>query len=375
MLGCLYISSFPAWTFERVGASVRPDPVVVVASGRVVAVSRSAKAAGIEVGMDAGRASTLLPERASLRQQDVRLEQAVWEEVLLELNGVTPFVEPVEPGRAFFKPPAGDVLQAWVERQRTRAGLAPDRPTARLAALRAAPGHVLAVDRAQVAPFLQRYPTARLSDLDFEADMVERLQLFGYDTLGALSALSLRHLRSQFGAEGVRLYGLLHPEEEPPVPLFRPPPSVTASYDFDQPCSEPGEILPVLDVLVEQAVRDLGGYRCRRVKIRLDDRQRPAPLLAYRVLPEPVGDARRLFRAVQTLLGTLLVPGLEVRSATLELGSLTPARPEQAGLFAERPSLLKAVRAIHRRFPGALRRAVLRRDVVFEEERVGYGEF
>ena len=377
--GCLYIPMFSAWVFERVDAAARTAPVVVVASGEVHAFSRRLRAAGLVEGISAERAGQLVPEGAVFRQRNLELEQAAWEDVLHEINTYTPFMEPDGPGRAFFRPFALDDVRAVSARLQAQVALAPHRTTAMLAALRTAAGHVVPVRPQHVSGFLDRFEIERLGELrgfevrsgvsSFSEEIIEQLPLFGFKTLGAASTLAYRHLKAQFGADGERLYRLLHPGDDDAMSLYRPPPAIRRAYEFDLPCSEPGEILPVLDFLLKQAAAELKGHGAQRVKVSLHDRLRPSSF-ACRVLPEPSSDPRRLLGTAKTLLEGLLDGSGRVQAVEIELGSLRSTRPEQRALFFERPAAAKAVEAVHRRYPAAIRRPATEPDAVFEEDRV-----
>jgi hypothetical protein len=104
------------------------------------------------------------------------------------------------------------------------------------------------------------------------------------------------------------------------------------------------------------------------VKVTLHDRLRPSSF-ACRVLPEPSSDPRRLLGTIETLLGGMLISGCRVQAIELELASLRGARPTQQSLFFKRPAAAKAVEAVHRRYPDAIRRPATTPNAVFEEER------
>ncbi len=367
--GCLYIPAFPAWVFERVDPAAQTAPVVVIASGEVVAFSRRLRATGIAQGIPAERAERLAPEGMLLRHRDRPLEQAVWEEVLQEVNTYTPFLEEDRPGRLYVKPFAD--LREVTSGLRAHTAVAPYRSTALLGALRAAEGHVLAIRSHHVRVFLDRFEVERLAELDFSEELIEQLPLFGFATLGAAAELAYRHLRAQFGEEGERFYRLVHPDDDVPLSLYTPPPAVRRAYEFDHPCSEPGEVLPALEYILRQAAAELKGHGAQRVKVTLHDRLRPSAFTC-RVLPEASSDPRRLFTTAKTLLEKMLDPGATVQAVELELGSLRTTQAEQVGLFFQRPPVEKAVRAVHRRYPDALRRPVTDPHAAFEEDRASF---
>jgi hypothetical protein len=163
---------------------------------------------------------------------------------------------------------------------------------------------------------------------------------------------------------------MLHPVGEPPVSLFQPPPSIAQSYAFDWPVSEPRELLPVLARLTASAAGARDQRCCGRVTLRLQQQGRVPSCTAARILPEGVCEARRLLQTARTLLLDLLSERREVEVITLELGALRVAEARQGTLFARRPAVEAAVRVVERKYPGSLKRIVLRPHALFEEDRV-----
>ena len=348
--------------------------MVVVSSGKVVAAGRSAARHGIEVGITAERARTLFPE-VCIRVRDAHLEEAAWEEVLQSLNGVTPFMEHDGPPFAFFVSDDEQAVRHLTNTLPAQTGVAPARSIARLAALRAATGNTLVISGKRVERFLERFEVDRLAEIDFDEEMTELLRHFGYGTLGAVSSLSLRHLKAQFGGDGERLFRMLHPEDEPRVPLYREPRVIRVTYDFDDACREPRDLLPVLEHLVERAVRALRSEHCQRLRLSLKSCRSKVDALVCRILPEPVGNARPIMRAAGHLLGKALPEVAEVDRLELELGALRHVRSAQLPLFRSRPSVYTAVRAVHRRFPGAVCRAVVQPHVLFSEDEMRFDPY
>ena len=362
---CLHIPAFPAWVFDH--RTHERGVTVAVSGGRVVAAGKAAQRKGVVPGMHAERVQTLCP-KVVLHTRDRQLERAAWDEVLHEIYTVTPFLEGREPPFAFFVPGHLEATRTLIERLHARAGIGPWRSIARLAAIRAAPGNVLNVREQAVPAFLERFPVALLEELDFSEETIEQLDLFGFQTLGGAARLSERHLRGQFGEEGTRLYTLLHDREEASVSLYRQPPAIEENYDLDRPCREPGDLEPVLAFLVRRAASRLGRYQCQRVKLNLGGRGRD--VWAARTLRQPTNEARRVQYTTETLLRHLLSPDMEVDRLSLELGTLREARPEQAFLFVRRPAVGEAVKTVHRRYPGAVLRAVMRPHTLLAEDEV-----
>jgi len=370
-VGCLYVKHFPAWAFVRSGRERRP--VVVIAREHVVACSPLARAKGIMEAMPLQRVRALLPE-ACLCHRDPHLESAAWEQVLHALNTLTPFIEDHGPGRAFLAAFEEEVLRQLAAGLGAQVGIAPSRSLALLGALRAAPG--TACDVTTVDSFLVRCRVELLAEIGYAADLIAQLWLFGYFSLSAVSTLSRRHLGVQFGPEGERLHTLLHPEHEPPVARFQPPPVIRRAFDFEHPATEPGELLPVLEHLVHRAAESLASsLLCRRVAVHLCLHRQAQARLACRILPEATREPGRLLGTAKTLLFDLVDDALEIDAMILELGALHAGTPEQGSLFFSRPSLYAAVRAVHRCYPGALLRAVPVPHALLHEQEVRFEPF
>ena len=371
-VGSLYIPSFSAGAVLQ--AEGRGTPLAVLASGGIIATCRAGHRSGIEPGMSGERAKSLCPN-VRLRIRSADLEEAVWEEVVHSVNAITPFIETTGPPILYFKPDDLPAARSLVETLSVRGGVASHRPAAQLAALRAAPGNTLVLSPRNLGGFLDRFAVERLVEIGFEEDSVELLRHFGYTNLGAAKQLSLRHLKAQFGDDGERLFGMLHPEHEPPISLFREPRTIRQDYDFEDPCREPGQILPVLEHLVARAAEALKPEYCQRLRLAATGYRNRSKTMASHILPEPIGSLAGLLRASVRLLHTMLSPDLEMESLALELGALRHVKSTQISLFRERPSVFSAVRAVHRRFPEMVRRAVVQPDVLFSEDEMRFDPF
>lgn len=363
LLSCIYIPHFPAWAVER--SLERRQPVIVVASGRVVAASGRLRRRGIEPGISAERAETLAPE-AHIRSRDIALERAAGEEVQHRLHGITPFIEPAGDALFYFRNADEEQLRLFVREIGAKAGSASHRTTARLAAIRAAPGSFLSISDERVHGFLKRFPLKLLADIDFDNDLIERLDLFGFTSPADMLHLTQRHFEAQFGEDGIRLHAILHPSTEPAIPLFRPPPVVRLAFDFEPAVEEPHELVPVLQYLVEEATRHLGTLHCRRLRLFLHEKEQIRQ--ACRLLPESTSAATTLFNLSKLELENLLDHRAQIEVLELELGALHVGDTSQTSLFRERPSVYRVVEAINRRFPGAIRQVEMHDGGVFPED-------
>jgi nucleotidyltransferase/DNA polymerase involved in DNA repair len=370
--GCCHIADFPVWAVLHAERIRRP--LIVVEGGRVAAGTRRTLRAGIESGMPASRAATLLPG-VVVRQRDAALEAAAWESAVEAIYGKTPFLEPISAGLAFFR---GIDQAGCVELARSLGasiGLGSMRAGAHLAAVRSAPGHVLRIQANGVERFFQRFETKRLEAMDFAPEFIEHLEWFGIRTLHDTLHLTERQLTLQFGAEGARFFRLLHPDAgERAVGLWRPRPTVSAEHEV-----EPGEessLEAAIVHLAEETVAMLGerfsNHAVRRMTLELGLRS-GASVTACRILNTPMSTEVSIRETAQRLFKELIDAGENntrtLSTITLTLGSLAPAATSQAMLFGQRPAARRVMRAIAQKYPGVLKQVEHDPHALWEEER------
>lgn len=350
-------------------SSEAASPLVVIASGKVVAASAEARDRGVEVGMTRARVQTVCPE-AIVRPRDMALEVAAWQRVEQRLNQATPYVETVEPGHAFVRPHDASRLAAAVRDLGARAALAPSRIVARLATGKALDGELLQIQSRHVGTFLRRLSVDALSPAVVPGGVTERLELFGYTTVHAVRQLSRRHLTAQFGDLGTQLHAALH-DDDPPVSAYVPPSSIRRAHDFEHDQREPGAVEQRVQVLVRQCVEELDGRTAQRLRVQIDDRNAPVSTAA-RTLRAPTGDPAELAGIATTLLHQRLRPDMRLTQVSVELSALATPSGEQGQLFAHRPGVRKAIRAVERQHPGALQRATTHASAIFDEDRFSF---
>ncbi len=365
MVGWFLIPNYPAWALLRYGEE---SPIAVIDQGRVLAACRQAQAAGVESGMRAGRACSVC-EGITLRPRDRALESALWERVEKALNGSTPYVERAAPGRTIFRPHDREELRRLYRGAGAQVGLAPTRIDAHLAARKAATGHLLEISEEHLQPFRRGMEVERLGAVGVEPEVVERLALFGYETVAAAASLSKKHLSAQFGESGKRVYDRLHPSDPPSVSAYSPPPTVEEDRCFQRPQRQVGAIKETIDTLIESAVDVLGKRTTQRLTLLLECRQH-GRIRASRILREAQSREDALKSISHTLLEEELSYGPAVEEITVVLGALGQPRTEQGALFFERPVVKRAIKRVHRRHPGMLRRATLDSRAVFPEDRI-----
>ena len=366
-VGCLYVPAFGAWALERV--SDGSGPVVVLSGGGAVSWSRVAALREVRQGDRADRIARLCPG-ARIRVRDASVEWASWDGVVDALHRVTPFIAPSRPPWAWFRVDEPDPLPALAAELGVRIGVAGDRATARLAAVRSADRHVLRVTPDRRRAFLDRFDVDLLPEIGFPEEMAERLRLFGYPTLGSLAHLTHRHLRSQFGPDGEALFDMVHPGPDVPVPLHVPPPAVEVAEEPEQSVRD-AELSAVAALLAGRASEALEGRRTQRIVLEVHP-DGDVPRRASRLLPEPHGRADALRRFTLRLLPEVVRPDEAMSRVVLRLEALRRPEVSQADLFSVRRAVIGAVRRVHRRYPGSIRRAVLRPHALLPEDEVGF---
>lgn len=370
---CLNLSNVPAWAVShlnrrRTAKSAPQDPFIVVEAGHVVGVSRSPRRHGVEVGMTSSRAISLC-EHANIYPRDVGLEKALWEHTLEDLNRQTPRIESSSVGTAWFEPIPNSNLQNWLRGTTFRVGIARSRSTARLAAWKASKGRYICIQDPYQDQFLSRVPVRALASIGFSDELVDRLVLFGYDTVQAVHGLTKRHLDAQFGEEGQRLYRFLA-SDEGRVSFYSPPPSIEATRDIERPGAEMGTLQSVIADCAEALEDQLRGRAGQHLVLTLRGRGQEGT--ASRIMREPRSRAEQLRRTAGRLLKELFSPDLCVRSLQIELRALCTQEKKQADLFFQRPEVKRAVSAVERRFPDAIVRSVRDEHAVFPEQRFRY---
>ncbi|HEV2217387.1 MAG TPA: hypothetical protein VGV88_07420 [Candidatus Dormibacteraeota bacterium] len=258
----------------------RPDlygrPVIVGQwQDQVIATSEETMTYGVVPGMALRQAEHLCPQAtflapdpaAAIRLREliaaalydlapcveVRVEGIAW----LDLEGVPSPSESIREARRR--------LRAAVRRE-PRLGLAPGPFSARLAAARARPGRLLKIDDARA--FLAPLPT---HELHLSAEQMERLDLLGLRTLGAVAALGSRELESQLGREGRHAVLLARGLEPDQLTPWQPPMFTSAHRQFEPPVQDREALLFVARALCGDLAEELGlrGAGAKQMRVRL----------------------------------------------------------------------------------------------------------
>ena len=335
---------------ERAHLDGHPVALADVTRTRVVDCTPQAARYSVRPGMPLRTATSLCPALVILEERPARVVQ-VAEAMVEALTAVTPLVEQASPGTVYADLRGLDGLYATVEaldralldaapaQLRPHLGLADTRFTALVAARSASPGQVVRVTAQEAAGFLVDRPATWLP-LDHEA--IERLRMFGIETMGAYAALGEHAAAAQFGPPG-RLAWLAACGRDP-TPLR--PRAFAQERVVERTRSEPPLVSREMvrrtcEQLLIRALRHPRALRrfvrCIRVRATTEDDRLWE---RTQVLREPTGDRERLWQALRPLLEYAEYPGA-IADLELELSGLTAESGRQ-------PSLLDAERVRRR---------------------------
>ena len=241
----------------------------------VVAASEETLPFGVVPGMALRQAEHLCPQ-AVFVLPDPEATARIRELISVALYDLAPVVEVRDEGVAWLDVSGvvrpGESIRETRRRLRKaigrepRLGLSSGPFTARLAAARARPGRLMQVDDAKafLAPLSAH-------ELPLDVEQLERLDLLGLRTLGAVAALGPRELESQLGRDGryaVLLAGGSEPDQLAP---WQPPLFTSAHRQFDEPVEDREALLFVARALCGDLADELGlrGAGAKQVRTRL----------------------------------------------------------------------------------------------------------
>jgi protein ImuB len=252
-------------------------PVVVGdADGHVLAVSEEALPFSVEPGIPVRQAEHLCPHATLLASDPIEADR-LRERIAAALYDLAPCVEVRVEGIAWLDlegvPSPSESIREARRRLRTaigrepRLGLAPGPFSARLAAARARPGRLLKIDDARA--FLAPLPTRELT---LDDEQMERLDLLGLRTLGAVAAIGPRELESQLGREGRRAVLLARGLEPDQLTPWQPPMFTSAHRQFEPPVQDREALLFVARALCGDLAEELGlrGAGAKQMRVRLN---------------------------------------------------------------------------------------------------------
>jgi nucleotidyltransferase/DNA polymerase involved in DNA repair len=231
-------------------------------------VSERAHEAGVRPEQLVSQAVSMCPSLTLLEPDPAHYDAAV-ESMLELLAEITPILEPAGRGRVFLGMDGLGRLFGSPERQAkralnslfrifpaplvaaTRAGMAPGKFGAWVAAASARSGEPAIIAESELSRFLARCP---VGSLPVDPLIVQRLERLGLQTLGELRRLPEPSLIAQFGDEGRSALAWATGRRIDPVRPWHRPEPIRVSLDFPNPVGITETLHGALDRLIERAL-------------------------------------------------------------------------------------------------------------------------
>jgi nucleotidyltransferase/DNA polymerase involved in DNA repair len=309
-------------------------------------VSERAFHAGVRPGQLVSQAISLCPS-LTLLEPDPAHYDAAHDAMLEAVSELTPVVEPVERGRVFLGMDGLERLYGTPEGQArralhslfgvfppplvaaTRAGWAPGKFGAWVAAASSRPGEPTVVRGEELVAYLGDRP---VQALPVSESMIDRLERLGVSRLRDLAALPELALVSQFGEEGARARAWAVGERIDPVRPYHRPVPIRASLDFPSPVGQTETLQSALLRLLERALsrparrgRSVIGLRLR------GGLEGGGSWQVETILRDPSSHAETLSFCIRSRM-SLAPPPRAVETLVLELFQFGPAG-HQTSLF------------------------------------------
>lgn len=312
-------------------------------------VSERAHDAGVRPGQLISQAVSLCPSLTLLEPDPAHYDAAA-DAMLDVLTELTPVVEPAGPGRVFLGMDGLERLHGSSLQQAeralhalfrvfpsplvasTRAGSAPGRFGAWVAAVSGRPGVPSVVPDGALTSFLASCPVGALP---VDPLMIQRLERLGIATLGELARFPEPALVAQFGEEGRSALAWATGRRVDPVRPWHRPRPIRVSLDFPVPVGLTETLHGALDRLVERALsrpaRQGRSVAAARLGAHLEG---GGSWFVETVLREATADLRRI---ASPLRGKMAIapPPRAVETLLLELTRFG-APSAQTGLFDRR---------------------------------------
>ncbi len=231
-------------------------------------VSERAHEAGVRPEQLVSQAVSMCPSLTLLEPDPAHYDAAV-ESMLELLAEITPILEPAGRGRVFLGMDGLGRLFGSPERQAkralnslfrifpaplvaaTRAGMAPGKFGAWVAAASAQSGEPAIIAESELSRFLARCP---VGSLPVDPLIVQRLERLGLQTLGELQRFPEPSLIAQFGDEGRSALAWATGRRIDPVRPWHRPEPIRVSLDFPNPVGITETLHGALDRLIERAL-------------------------------------------------------------------------------------------------------------------------
>jgi len=347
----------------------RPDldglPLVLTsppnARTRVVDCSPESCKRGVRPGMLLREVTSLCPEAIFIEPNPVR-EAIAFERILTSLETFSPSIEPEGTDRCYvdlqglqrhdasLDAAADRLLKLTPSILRPRAGIAPGKFTASVAARKAAAGSSMLIAEKDVRAFLRDIP---VSWLPLEFDVVKRMERLGLLTLGSLTELPAAAMQARFGPKGKEVWNLANGIDDPIVRPRQHQETIIESLTLPAPSASREMLLIGVRQLVQRAFNraELQHRHVRqaRLQVMIEDHRSWEREMTFR---EPAG-CERVIEILAHRLQALELAGPAERLILSLIGLVTETSRQELlpGLRPRRtPNIASAARQLKRRY-------------------------
>jgi nucleotidyltransferase/DNA polymerase involved in DNA repair len=350
-IACVTFPHF-LWQVAAQSGLAPHDGLMIVASGtadrsRRTVADVSPGVTGVIVGMPLEQALSRHPG-AVVADADVPAAEAILEEAFSAIEQITPDVEPAGLGSFYLaihgleRLYGGDAFLVKAISQAItqvstfdlRIGIGTSKWLAYVAAIHSKPNCAFKLSSAG-SEFLRHLP---LSALPIDLRTIERMEKFGWETLGDLSSKPRGAIAAQFGAEGATAWDLANGIDHSPFVPRRAVEKVSEYLEFPDATVNLMSIVAGIESLLARGYSRpaLNNRHARRCSLQAQVFQ-AAPWTLEVAFKEPAGSKSEALFAIKTKLDTVTVPGPleDLRITLLELTG-EPARQESMWLEVRR---------------------------------------
>ena len=345
------VPDFYAEVERREAANLGDCPILVGGDpgkrGRVQSASAQAREVGVVPGMAMAAAVELCPAAVCLPTNMKRYREAAGALVTC-FRGIFEEVETAGLGSVYADVHGGAeapvrVAEEWLRRAGEelglplRAGIAPSKFLARLAAEEAGIAAVYRLRGADTADFLAPLSVSRLPRVGDKT--AARLRQVGAETVADVLALGASVLEGELGNHGLAILEMARGQDRSPMRVAGQPQSIGRKTTFDKPSSDLERLSDALSELAASLATALErqGLRASRVALRMLG-QDGVTTTRSTTLGDPIVQGQAIYRVGRGLLERDGGSGQPQRGLGLTLAGLKPVGDEdrQLDLFSPR---------------------------------------